>query len=155
MKIFRVLLITTLLSFSSVYADTVKVVYDLTTGDRNKIEKHLINSITAVAKHYASMKKKLKVMVVISGDSYKYFVNDLKLSPYASDEDAVDMQAQFKPLLENLNDIYGVTFNMCSSGMKARKIAKNTLYKYVHADKMKSVYLINAQNEGYAYMPIH
>jgi len=65
------------------------------------------------------------------------------------------MQAQFKPLLENLNDIYGVTFNMCSSGMKARKIAKNTLYKYVHADKMKSVYLINAQNEGYAYMPIH
>ena len=86
-EIFRVLLITTLLSFSSVYADTVKVVYDLTTGDRNKIEKHLIYSITAVAKHYASMKKKLKVMVVISGDSYKYFVNDL-----ASPENAISNQ---------------------------------------------------------------
>lgn len=155
MKIFRVLLITTLLSFSSIYADTVKVVYDLTTGDINKIEKHLINSVTAVAKHYAGMQKKLKVIVVISGDAYKYFVNDLKASPYALDEDAVDMQAQFKPLLENLNDIYGVTFNMCSSGMKARKITKNTLYKYVHADMMKSVYLIDAQNDGYAYMPIH
>ena len=47
----------TLLSLSSVYADTVKVVYDLTTGDNDKIEKHLINSISAVAKHYAERKK--------------------------------------------------------------------------------------------------
>jgi len=155
MKIFRILLIASVLSFSSVYADSAKVVYDLTTGDTKKIEKYLINSIPAVSKHYTSMKKKLKVMVVISGDAYKYFIGDLKISPYASDEDAVNMQKKFKPLLENLHDIYGVTFNMCATGMKARKIEKNTLYKYVHADNMKNVYLIDAQNDGYAYMPIH
>jgi hypothetical protein len=39
-----------LLSLCFVYADTVKVVYDLATGDSEKIEKHLINSIGAVAK---------------------------------------------------------------------------------------------------------
>lgn len=155
MKLFRVLLITSLLSLGSLYADTVKVVYNLTTGDINKIEKHLINSIIAVSKHYISEKKSLKAIVVISGDAYKYFVNDLKASPYASDKDVVDIQAQFKPRLKDLHDIYGVTFTMCSIGMKARKIEKNTLYTYVHADKMKSVYLIDAQNDGYAYMPIN
>jgi len=137
------------------YADTAKVVYDLTTGDINKIEKQLLNSMTAVAKYYASEKKTLKVIVVISGDAYKYFIEDLKASPYASDEDAVNMQKEFKPRLSELNDVYGVTFYMCSNGMKARKIDKDTLYKYVHADVMKSVYLIDAQNNGYAYMPIH
>ncbi len=64
-------------------------------------------------------------------------------------------QEKFKEPLLQLNDKVGVTFNMCSVGMKARKIEKNTLYQYVHADVMKSVYIIKAQNNGYAYMPIH
>ena len=155
MRIFRALLIASLLSLGSVYADTLKVVYDLTTGDSYKIEKYLINSVTAVSKYYAREKKKLKVMVVISGDAYKYFINDLAASPYALNEEAVDAQLMFKPRLAKLNEVYGVTFYMCSTGMKAQKIDKKTLYKYVHADVMKSVYLIDAQNDGYAYMPIH
>ena len=44
------LFIALLLSLGFVYTDTVKVVYDFTTGDSEKIEKHLINSIGAVAK---------------------------------------------------------------------------------------------------------
>lgn len=155
MKLFKALLIASLLSLGTLYADTVKVVYDLTTDDIDKIEKLLINSIVAVSKHYTREKKSLKSIVVISGNSYKYFVNDLKASPYATDDDAVDIQAYFKPRFKDLHDIYGVTFAMCSSGMKARKIQKHTLYEYVHAEKMKSVYLIDAQNDGYAYMPIH
>jgi len=144
-----------LLGFGALYAESVKVVYDLTTGDSQKIEKHLINSINAVGKYYKEQNKELKVIVVISGNAYKYFVNDLKSSPYATDQDVLRVQGKFSHRLQNLNDTYGVTFNMCSSGMKARKIEKSTLYKYVHADVMKSVYLIEAQNDGYAYMPIH
>ena len=155
MKLFKLLTIALLLSIESIYADTLKVVYDLTSGDSNKIEIHLINSIGAVSRYYADQKKKLEVKVVISGDAYKYFIDDLKASPYASDKDAVDIQAYFKIRLKDLHDVYGVKFQMCSSGMKARKIEKQTLYKYVEAEKMKSVYLIDAQNEGYAYMPIH
>lgn len=137
------------------YAQNAKVVYDLTSGDSAKIEKHLINSIRALGKHYKKEKIELEVIVVISGDSYKYFVNDLEKSPYALDEDVIEVQKKFKTRLQNLNDTYNVTFNMCSSGMRAWKIDKNTLYHYVHADVMKSVYLIEAQNNGYAYMPIH
>ncbi len=155
MKLFIILLISAILNMNMLYAQTLKVAYDLTTGDSYKIEKYLINSVTAVSKYYAKEKKELKVIVVISGDAYKYFINDLAASPYASNEEAEDSQEMFKPLLAKLNDIYGVTFYMCSTGMKAQKIDKKTLYKYVHADVMKSVYLIDAQNDGYAYMPIH
>lgn len=155
MNVFKRVLMVSLLGLSTLYAENAKVVYDLTTGDAQKIEKHLIDSIDAVAKYYKKENKELKVIVVISGDAYKYFVNDLKASPYASDKDALGVKEKFSYRLQNLNDTYGVTFNMCSSGMKARKIAKSTLYKYVHADVMKSIYLIEAQNDGYAYMPIH
>ena len=155
MKFFRILAITLLLGLGSLYADTIKVVYDLTSGDSNKIETHLINSIGAVSRYYAAEKKKLEVKVVISGDAYKYFIDDLKASPYASDKEAVDIQAYFKIRLKDLHDTYGVTFQICSSGLKVKKIEKHTLYKFVEAEKMKSVYLIDAQNDGYAYMPIH
>jgi len=154
MKLITRLFIVLLLGVGSAYADTVKVVYDLTTGDSKKIEKHLIESLDAVVKHYQKEKKELKVMVVISGNAYKYFVNDLKVSPYKDDQEAIEVQEKFRDRLHHLNDT-GVTFNMCSAGMKARKIDKNTLYKYVHTDAIKSVYLIDAQNDGYAYMPVH
>ncbi|HSR73531.1 MAG TPA: DsrE family protein [Sulfurovum sp.] len=155
MRIFTRLFIALLLSIGSAYADILKAVYDLTTGESKKIEKNLIDSIEAVAKHYQKEQKELKVMVVISGNAYKYFVNDLKASPYREDKDAIEAQEKFRHRLQNLNDTYGVIFNMCSAGMKARKIDRNTLYKYVHADAMKSVYLIEAQNDGYAYLPVH
>lgn len=155
MNLFTKLFVALLLSMGYAYAETVKVVYDLTTGDSKKIEKHLINSIGAVAEYYKKEQKELKVIVVISGNAYKYFVSDLKASPYKEDKDAIEVQENFSPRLQKLHDTYGVTFNMCSVGMKARKIERSSLYKYVHADAMKSVYLIDAQNDGYAYMPVH
>ena len=155
MKFLKLLLLALLLNTSTIYADTAKVVYNLTSDDIVKIDKHLINSIKALGKYYKEEKRELKIIVVISGNAYKYFIDDLKNSPYAQDDDALDMQEQFKHKLAYLNESLGVTFNMCSSGMKARKIKRETLYKYVHADVMKSVYLIEAQNDGYAYMPIH
>ena len=155
MKLFKIVFLVLIMGMSTLLADTAKVVYDLTSGDSAKIEKHLIKSIKAVAEYYKKEKKEFKAMVVISGDAYKYFVNDLKKSPYADQKDVLKIQPQFKILLKSLNDEYHVRFNMCSSGMKARKIEKDTLYHYIHADVMKSVYLIDAQNEGYAYMPIH
>ena len=155
MTLFTKLVLVFSVCLSVSYAQSAKVVYDLTSGDSAKIEKHLINSIRALGKHYKEEKIELKVIVVISGDAYKYFINDLEKSPYALEQNVIEVQEKFKTRLKDLNDIYGVTFNMCSSGMRARKIDQNTLYHYVHADVMKSIYLIEAQNNGYAYMPIH
>jgi len=155
MKFFKILIIGLVLSAGMLYANETKVVYDLTSGDSAKIEKHLIKSIKALSKYYKNEKRELKIVVVISGNAYKYFVNDLKNSPYADDKDLAAKQKTIKEDLSSLNSKQGVIFNMCSSGMKARKIDKNILYQFVHADVMKSVYLIEAQNDGYAYMPIH
>ena len=150
-KILTAVLLTTLFT----YAEPKKVVYDLTSGDLLTIEHKVLGSIRGVANHYATNKEDIEIMVVISGDAYKFFIDDLESSPYAKDEDVEDIQMHFKPRLEMLHELYGVTFNMCKSGMIGRKIDPKTLYPYVNAQKMKSVYLIDAQNEGYAYMPIH
>lgn len=155
MRVFTKLVWIFFLCLGVSYAQDAKVVYDLTSGASSKIEKNLINSIKALGRYYKEEKIELKVIVVISGDAYKYFINDLEKSPYALEEDVIEVQKKFKTRLKELNDAYGVTFNMCSSGMYVRNIDHNTLYQYVHADVMKSVYLIEAQNNGYAYMPIH
>ena len=57
MNIFTKLFVALLLSVGYAYAETVKVVYDLTTGDSKKIEKHLINSIGTVAEYYKKEQK--------------------------------------------------------------------------------------------------
>lgn len=148
-----VVLLLLMLNFS--FGQTAKVVYDLTSGDLQTIKHKLIRSVTAVAKYYAAKKEHVDIMVVISGDAYKFFIDDLESSPYANDEEIEDIQMTFKPRLEALHTVYDVNFNMCQSGMQARKITKKSLYPFVNAEKMKSVYLIDAQNGGYAYLPIH
>ena len=148
------ILVLVLLSTTFSLAEPVKVVYDLTSGEIKTIKNKLIRSLTAVAKHYESKKEDLDIIVVISGDAYKFFIDDLESSPYANDKEVEEIQITFKSGLETLHTDHGVTFNMCATGMRARKIEKKSLYKFVNAEMMKSVYLINAQNDGYAYLPI-
>ena len=151
MKQFFVIL---LMSGMLIASDAAKVVYDLTTGDAAKIEKQLIKGVAATADYYAAQHKPFKVIVVISGDAYRYFIDDLAHSPYASESRTEEIQKRFKPALESLSK-KGVQFFMCATGMKKRKIKKQVLYRYVQSDKIKNVYLIDAQNAGYAYLPIH
>lgn len=155
MKWIKVVVATCILGASAMYADAAKAVYDVTSGDSTKIEKEMIRSIKNVSKHYKEQHKEFKPIVVISGNAYKYFIEDLAESPYAKEKNVIEIQLKFKPIFKELNERYHVTFEMCSAGMKARGIKKETVYKFVHADKIKDVYLIDAQNEGYAYMPVH
>jgi hypothetical protein len=94
-------------------------------------------------------------VIVISGDAYKYFIEELAESPYATDKSAIEIQPKFRAVFKELNDDYHVTFKMCSAGMKARGIKPESVYQFVHADAIKDVYLIDAQNDGYAYIPVH
>lgn len=94
-------------------------------------------------------------MVVISGDAYKYFVEDLENSPYKDDKDLVEIQKRFRPLLLELNDEYDVIFEMCKAGMKSRDIKAESLYPFVNSDKVQPIYMIDWQNAGYAYMPMN
>ena len=154
MRMIKVMLLGLLLSVGSLIAAEQKVVFDVTTGDAAKIEKGLIGTINGLVKYYDTNNINYKIVVVISGKAYKYFVNDLNNSPYKGKLKVARAQTHLAPQLQKLYD-KGVEFDMCQAGMKARGINKTSLYSYVVTEKNKSVYLIEWQNRGYAYLPVH
>ena len=155
MRIIKSVLLGVLLSLTSLMAAEQKAVFDLTSGDVAKIEKHLIGTIEGLAAYYKANDIDFKAVVVISGNAYKYFVQDLNNSPFKGKIKVARAQKKLKPMLENLHTKYGVEFDMCKAGMKARNLDKKVLYNYVKTDLNKSVYLIKWQNDGYAYLPVH
>jgi intracellular sulfur oxidation DsrE/DsrF family protein len=145
-----------LLGFSGIsQAEEKKAVYDLTSGDAEKIESRLLGGIKHIAEYYKQQGDEFKAVVAISGDSYRYFVEDIANSPFKDDAALLAQQKKLAPLLKELVEDYGVRFDMCGGGMKARKIKPESLYSFVHTDKIKPVYMIDWQNKGYAYMPLH
>ncbi|MDM5272726.1 DsrE family protein [Sulfurovum sp. zt1-1] len=122
-----------------------KIVYDLKSGDISVIETNLISAIANNSIYYENHFEELKVKVVIHGDSYKFFVqnsDDLKMK---------EIGKRLKALYDN----YDVTFEMCSVGMKKRNISEKSLYPFVKVVPNSTIALIDAQNDGYAYLPLH
>ncbi len=154
-------LYTTLFAFISLpwagasFAEERKAVFELTSGDAEKIESRLLNGIKHLDAWYKEQGDEFKAVVVISGKAYKYFIEDLKNSPYQGDKELAKIQKRFRPLIKELNDDYGVRFDMCGAGMKARGIEAKSLYPFVHTNKVQPVYMIDWQNQGYAYIPMH
>ena len=136
-------------------ADERKVVFDLRSGEPARIEARLVSDIKYIKDHYEKRNIEFKAVVVISGRAYKYFIEDLENSPYKDDDELVEVQSKLRPLFRELNDNYGVTFNMCEVGMNDRNIKAESLYSYVTSDKLQAVYLIDWQNAGYAYVPVN
>jgi len=154
MRMFKMVILGLLLSLGSLVASEQKVVFDVTTGDVDKLEKGLIRTIDGLVAYYKANDIEYKIAVVISGKAYKYFVKDLKNSPYKSKLEVDRAQKKLAPQLQHLH-AKGVEFDMCQAGMKARGLDKKVLYNYVVTTKNKSVYLIEWQNRGYAYLPVH
>lgn len=155
MKLIQMIILGLAFSMTALFAVEQKVVFDLTSGDESVIKKHLIKNIEGLARYYKANNIDFKAVVVISGNAYKYFVQDIKNSPFKGEEGLTQTQKKMAPLLEKLHSDHHVKFAMCKAGMEARNIDKKVLYSYVESDLTKSVYLIKWQNEGYAYLPVH
>ena len=154
MRMIKVIILGLLLSLGSLVAAEQKVVFDLTTDDADKIEKNIVRTINGLVSYYEANEIEYSIVVVISGKAYKYFVEDLKNSPYIGKMKVARAQTKLAPQLQKLHD-KGVEFDMCQAGMKIHGIEKKVLYNYVVTTKNKSVYLIQWQNRGYAYLPVH
>ena len=154
MKYFKIALLSLVVISSFAQAGERKAMFDLTSGDAERIEQRIVGTIKYLSGHYQKQGDEFKAVVVISGKSYKYFIEDLANSPFANDQELAAAQKKLAPMLLELHEKFGVRFDMCGAGMRARKIKAESLYSYVHTDKMKYVYLINWQNEGYAYISI-
>ncbi len=142
--------------FSISYGEEAKkVVVDLKTGDIKKFKFYLLSGLTSMAEYYKNRLEELKAVVVIHGDAYKFFIKDIKNSPYKNDKELVKNQKELGERLKNLVQIYNVRFEMCEIGMKNKKIPKSSLYPFVKLSYSAGVSLVNWQNKGYAYLPIH
>jgi intracellular sulfur oxidation DsrE/DsrF family protein len=131
-----------------------KVVYNLTTGDMAALEKNLISGIISHTTYYQSQLKELEVRVIIHGDAYKFFMKDLNNTAYAYQEELVAKKKNLEKRLKSLAKQYHVSFFVCDIGVKKRRLDKKAFYPFVSFVYNAAVGLIDAQNEGYAYLPI-
>ncbi len=132
--------------------DVAKIVIDFRSGDLHIFENYLINGLANNIQYYRDNLKELKVVVVVHGDGYKFFVKNLDKSPYKNEIQLKKKRKELKERLENLVKFYGVRFEMCKAGMKARGISEDNIYPFVKPVYSALVGLVYWQNKGYAYM---
>ena len=157
MRIIKRLLLSLLLMSVAALASAEerKLVYDLKLGDADQIVFALFDDIKYNAAHYEERSIDFKAAVVISGQAYKFFVEDIENSPFKDDPELPAIQKRFRPILEELVTEYGVEFNMCVIGMQRRNLTADVLYPFVEAEKSQPIYLADYQAEGYAYLPLN
>jgi len=86
----------------------------------------------------------LDVRVIVHGDGYKFFRNDM---------DSKEYKALAKRLY-SLSKNYNVSFEICEAGVKERKLTAKNFYPFVSMVPNSTIGLIDAQNEGFAYIPL-
>ena len=150
MQMFKTVFLVLVMGLSLQAAEK-KVVINLTSGDAHVISSGLIDSLQSMSEYYHKQGDTLLAVVVISGEAYGYFIEDIGHSPY---KDKIKYDKKIASGLEALHDRYKVVFKMCQAGMKKRKIDPKTLYGYVEHDRNKNIYLIDYQNDGYAYLEV-
>lgn len=146
------LLIVSLLLCSTLFAgEAKKVVFDLKSGDIKTFERVVFKSVEALTTHYAESQQEFHAVFIIHGDAYKFFLKELKGTPYALDP-VVLRSGEFAKRLKGLVEHYDVTFEVCSFGMKARKLPFEELYPFVTPIFSATSGLIDWQEKGYAYI---
>ncbi len=151
------LLFLSLFLFSALGAEEEvvrRVVYDLTTGDLHRFEKQLLGGIVSHKIYYQSRLAELEVIVVVHGDAYKFFMHDLRHTPYNRQSDLVAAKEALGKRLASLAQNYGVKFLVCKIGTVDRKLDTKAFYPFVSFIHSAPVALIDAQNSGYAYLPL-
>ncbi len=131
-----------------------KVVYDLTTGDVEQLQRRLIKGVIAHKTYYQSKLQELDVRVVIHGDAYKFFMRDVNNTVYAFDSKLLSKKEELGKRLYSLSKQYGVQFYVCEAGVIQKKLSKKAFYPFVLMVHNAAIGLIDAQNDGYAYLPL-
>jgi len=143
-----------LFSFLQAEDDTFKVVYDLTTKNIKTFEKKVIKGIVANKTYYENNFKELEVAVIIHGGAYKFFINNIKKSPFKNHKQLLKSYSQLKKRVASLAQTYDVKFYICKVGLQTHHINENNLAKFVQIIPNASIGLINKQHEGFAYIPV-
>ncbi len=150
----KIILLLSLLVCLQADESASKVVFDLTTSSLRAFEKNILKGIVAHKTHYEGNLKELDVAVVIHGGAYRFFVKDIKTSPYADDKELVEAYESLKQRINSMVENYDVEFSMCKAALKREKLEVDDIEGFVTMLPNSTIGLIDKQNEGYAYIPI-
>ena len=151
----RSLILLFLLLFSlHAQSDEKRVVFDLTIGDVNRFEQVVLKGTESHATHYAEQLQEYRPVFVIHGESYRFFLKDLKGTPYEGDTELQKRRADLETRLASLVENYGAVFEVCSAGMRKKKLSFENLYPFVTPIFTSSTGLIEWQEKGYAYIMV-
>lgn len=151
----RILIVLFLCIVSLSFAETKKIMIDLKTGDFESFDKAFLNGLPGTIDYFSSQGETVEVAVVIHGDAYKFFVQNLNNTSYGMDESLVKHQESIQQRLEEMLKKYRIHLEVCMSGMHKRGILSEDLYPFVTPIKSAMVGLAKWQNEEYAYVPLH
>ncbi len=140
------------ITYTAVSQEIHRVVIDLRTGDINKFENSVLKGLSYVIQLYRDKLEDMKVVVIAHGDSYRFFLRELKNTPYESDKELVKRKKDIEERLKNLVKFYGVKFEICEAGMKARNIDVKNLYRFVKPIPTALNGIVEWQEKGYRYM---
>lgn len=132
-----------------------KVVYDLTTSNLVTFERKILKAIALNSTYYESQLKELHVTVVIHGGAYRFFTKDPTKTLYRNDTNLTQHYRQLQKRIASMHQLYHVEFLMCGAGMSKRKLQAKEILKEVTIIPNATIGLIDRQNEGYAYIPVH
>ncbi|MDP3266441.1 MAG: DsrE family protein [Sulfuricurvum sp.] len=132
-----------------------KVVFNLTTGDLKTFEKIILSGIPAQKTYFENKMEELNVAVVIHGDAYKFFLKDPGSTKYKNETLLLETREVLEKRLQSLSRDYHVEFLICAVGMKKNDLTEKDIYPFVTPVANSTIGLIEKQNEGYAYIPVH
>lgn len=149
------LLLTLLLGMCLSAQEGYKAVYDLATSKLETIENRFIKGVVANKNHYENKLQELEVRVIIHGGAYKFFVKDPEKTVFKGDEELAKADKNLLSRLRTLQESYDVKFYMCQAGATSKKLTREDVYEFVEFIPNTTIGLIDAQNEGFAYVPVH
>ncbi len=152
MRVFVILLM--FLSMLKADENTVKVVFDLTTSNLQAFERKVLSGIAVHKAHYEGKLQELEVAVVIHGGAYKFFVKNTKHPLLQKEKELLKAHDTLSKRIATMADTYDVTFLICHSGMKKKKLDKKDIYDFVEIVPTSTIGLIDKQSEGFTYIPI-
>ena len=127
-------ILTFLLSCTLLYATEYRIVFDLTSGDENKVTKKLVSNITHMREFYQNRGDTLKSAVVISGNSFKFFTKGVNTK----------LSQELKKL-----SLSGTEFKICSAGMKRLHISGASIPEYISQEFNSESSIIEYLDQGY------
>lgn len=150
LRVLLILLCTVSLSF----AGTKKIVVNLTTGDMETFMVRFLGGVPGTVDYFTARGDTVDVSVVIHGDAYKFFVDNLENTQYGVEKQLVSNQEAIRKRLVDIQKEYKMTFEICRSGMNRKGILTEDIYPFVTPIQSAMIGLVKWQNEGYAYIPI-